>query len=255
MACSSGIGAFLAKILHQPPLDWSRPTPSSAPCCPGPASCTWTLTCGASRGTIVSLVLTALFLFTVVMTFCLCCACSVWWLMPFVLASDHYSPWLVASLSPCRIFRSCCRHLAASSLPELGPLSSDCLPEALPCRPCLPLAPSASPPDSLATAAAAGSEDALESLSSESSDSSAEEATVPDEPAMIPTPKAVSPPPSASVASCGHANRALGSPLQVLPCGRGDCLAPSSMRCAHAPTGPRQFLSGSSGRCHPLHPH
>ena len=84
-----------------------------------------------------------------------------------------------------------------SSLPELGPLSSDCLPEALPCRPCLP-------PDSSAPVPAAGSDDALESLSSESSDSSAEEATAPDEPALFPTPKAVSPPPSASVSAFGH---------------------------------------------------
>ena len=93
---------------------------------------------------------------------------------------------------------------SSSSLPELGPLSSDCLPEALPCRPCLPLPPSASPSDSLVPVAAAGSEDSLESLSSESSDSSAEEATAPDEPALIPTPKAVSPPPSASVSAFGH---------------------------------------------------
>ena len=93
---------------------------------------------------------------------------------------------------------------SSSSLPELGPLSSDCLPEALPCRPCLPLAPSASPSDSSAPVPAAGSDDALESLSSESSDSSAEEATVPDEPALFPTPKAVSPPPSASVSAFGH---------------------------------------------------
>ena len=188
-------------MLHPPPLDWSRPTPSSALCCPGPASCTWTPTCDASRATIVSLALTAQFLFTVVMTFCLCCACSAWWLMQFVLASDHSSPWLVASVSPYRIFRSCCRLPARCR--SWGP-SSDCLPEALPCRPCLPLAPSASPSASLAPVAAAGSDDALESLSSESSDSSAEEATAPDEPALFPTPKAVSPPPSASVSAFGH---------------------------------------------------
>ena len=30
---------------------------------------------------------------------------------------------------------------SSNSLPELGPLSADCLPEALPSRPCLPIAP------------------------------------------------------------------------------------------------------------------
>ena len=93
---------------------------------------------------------------------------------------------------------------SSTSLPELGPLSADCLPEALPSRPCLPITSSASPPDSQVNAAAAESEDALESLSSESSDSSAEEATLPDEQDTTPIPKAVSPPPPASVSAFGH---------------------------------------------------
>ena len=157
---------------------------------------------------------------------------------------------------------------SSTSLPELGPLSADCLPEALPSRPCLPIASSASPPDSQVNAAAAESEDALESLSSESSDSSAEEATLPDEQDTTPTPKAVSPPPSCLCfclwpslertqqrGSCGHANGAVCSPLQVLSCGRVDGLAPTPMRCTYAPTGPRQLLSAGPGGRHPLHPH
>ena len=83
---------------------------------------------------------------------------------------------------------------SSNSLPDLGPLSADCLPEALPSRPCLPILPSASPSDPQEPAASADSEAALESLSSESSDSSAEEAVLPDEPAATPAPKAVSPP-------------------------------------------------------------
>ena len=93
---------------------------------------------------------------------------------------------------------------SSNSLPELGPLSADCLPEALPSRPCLPIVPSASPSDPQEPAASADSEAALESLSSESSDSSAEEAVLPDEPAATPAPKAVSPPLSASVTAFGY---------------------------------------------------
>ena len=88
---------------------------------------------------------------------------------------------------------------SSASLPELGPLSDDCLPEALPVRPNLPVLPAVAGDDTQ-TAGTAGD---LESLSSESSESSADEALVHDAPPAPVLPKATAPPPSASVSAFG----------------------------------------------------
>ena len=88
---------------------------------------------------------------------------------------------------------------SSASLPELGPLSDDCLPEALPIRPNLPVLPSAQG-DATQTS---GADAELESLSSESSESSADEAPGQDLPPAPAVPKATAPPPSASVTAFG----------------------------------------------------
>ncbi|CAE7460662.1 ppsC, partial [Symbiodinium sp. KB8] len=88
---------------------------------------------------------------------------------------------------------------SSASLPELGPLSDDCLPEALPARPCLPVEPSPQGD----TAGASDADTGLESLSSESSESSADEVPLQDAPSAPAAPKAAAPPPSASVSAFG----------------------------------------------------
>ena len=88
---------------------------------------------------------------------------------------------------------------SSASLPELGPLSDDCLPEALPVRPNLPVL---SPVSGDATQTSDADVE-MESLSSESSESSADEAPVQDPPPALALPKATAPPPSASVAAFG----------------------------------------------------
>ena len=70
---------------------------------------------------------------------------------------------------------------SSASLPELGPLSDDCLPEALPARPNLPVLPS--PPGD--TTKGSDADTGLESLPSESSESSADEAPVQDAPSSV----------------------------------------------------------------------
>ena len=102
---------------------------------------------------------------------------------------------------------------SAASLPELGPLSDDCLPEALPSRPCLPVVPS----EPLGSAGASQGDADLESLSSESSESSGDEAPLQDVSSGPTAPKATAPPPSASVTAFGFLWNARNHSMSTAP--------------------------------------
>ena len=135
---------------------------------------------------------------------------------------------------------------SAASLPELGPLSDDCLPEALPSRPCLPVVPS----EPVGSAGASQGDADLESLSSESSEFLGGRGSAS---GRVFRPNGPESHGAASVGfrfcfwlpleyaqqrcACRHADRANGSALEIIRYRRLHCLAPSALWRPHLSTG------------------